>query len=109
MNSPTPLPLTSGLNKQEIGGGSLAAVPPDRYPDHADSGQDRFLIIRWQDDRNGRWSKEHLISLGSTGQERMDRMIAPMGTYRARQFEFVLPASCVCMICSVEDDTEVIE
>lgn len=104
MNKPTPLPTTSGVNKQEIGGGSLAEIPPDRYPDHAATDTARYLIVRWQDDRAGKWSKEKLISLGTTGQERMDRSLQPMGMYRSRQFEFIFSEPCLFVLCAAEDD-----
>ena len=85
MNAPTPLtPIT--LPNDELGG-SGALI--DRYADHDDGQSQRYMTLRFQDDRSGRWSKQKQISLGKIGESDFMRELQPMGTYRTRQYEFV--------------------
>lgn len=107
LNSPTPLPAGYGVLKQEQGGGSPQAIPDDRYSDYETSSTDRPLILQWQDDKNGRWSKEHEVSLGTLGNTNMTRMLAPMGVYRSRQYRFILNFKVKFVLCGIEEDSYV--
>lgn len=92
MTDPTPLPdMTEGV-----------------YPDAGTPGDEKWLQLRWQDNRSEKWSKTKMVSLGKQGETMLIRRIVPMGHYRSRQFEFVSTDSAVVVISAVEDDNGVL-
>ena len=76
------------------------AAPTPMGEDTAALTEDRFMSLRWFDDRE-RWSKERMIDLGQTGDMFPTIRFHRLGTYRTRQWEVVLPANvaqCVVMM-----------
>lgn len=104
--TPTPLPTTAGQNTLEIGG---AYTGPDRYTDHAETGEDRLLMVRWQDNKTGKWSKTWELPLGPTGSTYVTRWRCPMGIYRARQYEFTLADAVGFVLVEIEEELEVLK
>jgi hypothetical protein len=109
LSAPTPLPLTSGVESTELGGFSLAAPPPDRYSDHVAATTDRSLVLQWQDNKDGKWSKEWWINLGTQGQLNMIRQRHGVGMYRSRQFKLVFDAAVLWELSAIEDDLVVLK
>jgi len=101
MNAPVPLVLVA-VERPEIGGDTNRTLV-DRFSDHADTVTDRYVQVRWMNDRSGRWSKTKSISLGKTGQTIIDRAIAPMGIYVSRQYEVVLSDPVKFILCGMEE------
>ena len=85
LETPTPMPDTS------------------TWPDSAESDLEKILTIRWQDNREGHWSKLKQISLGKQGQSSLLRKLCPMGVYKSRQFELVMSDNAPFTISSIED------
>ena len=107
-SAPIPLPDSSSQSNREMGGWSMGQ-PPDRFSDHALPTAERLLILRWQDNRNGKWSKEHQVSLKTTGDTHLVWWKKTMGQYRSRQFEFILSDPTLFVLLSAEEVLEVLE
>lgn len=99
MDAPIPLVPVNKINPEEGGSGTLV----DRYSDHDDGSSTRYMVVRFQDDRSGRWSKDKLISIGKEGEGVVPRDLCPMGTYKTRQYEFVFDANCKFGLYDVEE------
>jgi hypothetical protein len=99
MNAPTPLVLANN-QRPEIGGDTGRTLV-DRFTDHAAPTTDRFLQVRWMNDKSGNWSNVKKINLGQTGATSLDRQLAPMGQYVSRQYEFVLDAPVKFVLAAV--------
>jgi hypothetical protein len=77
---------------------------PDPVPfDRVAPDQPRALILRWRNE-DGRWSKEHVIDLGKTGNTNCVQMLEGMGRYQARQYEIVHVDRVPCIIAALEED-----
>ena len=99
MNAPTPL-ILDGIRHVELGGsGDLVS----RYSDHDADGTEHFLLLSWEDDHKGRWSKEKQITLGKTGDADQFRWWGPMGRYRTRQYQLVLECAGQVGVFGLED------
>lgn len=106
LNSPTPLPTTSGIARTEIGGWALAGYPPDRYSDHLGVDVVRYCILQWVDNKEKK-SKEVMVSLGKTGNASFIRIRNGMGQYRSRQFIIKFTDACLFELTTMEDDFKV--
>lgn len=78
------------------------------YPDYTGQSDTKIMLLRWQDNRSEKWSKAKPISLGKIGESFSVRRLSPMGTYRSRQFEFVISDPVIMLIGSIEDDNGVL-
>ena len=105
--TPTPMPDPQTGNPADWpvddGNGGTIATPDLNYPDAGLPWVEKWLLVRWQDNRSERWSKQKMISLGKQGETNLIRKLQPMGTYRSRQFEFVLTDAVAAVISSIED------
>lgn len=79
------------------------------YPDKSTGVDTPNLLVRWQDNRLGKWSKLKFVSLGKTGEASLTRRIGPMGVYRSRQFELVVTDSVIFTLSAIEDRNGVLE
>lgn len=88
------------------GEGSGERINPEFSSDKAPDTENRYLAIRWQDNRSSAWSKEHLVSLGKIGPAITTIKIASLGIYKSRQWEIILQAAFPLVIVTVEEEAE---
>lgn len=99
------------------GGGSTGGGGPDgigspfgtpesvRKVDQLGETSPRGLIIRWRNDA-GKWSKEHVIDLGTIGQTNLFKQICPMGDYVTRQWEIIHIDAIPFAVVYLEEEVE---
>ena len=67
----------------------------------------RGLILRWRDE-DGKWSKEHYIDLGLTGETELWRHMHILGKFRVRQWEIIhvdrIPTTVVYLEMDVHEE-----
>ena len=97
----------TGIPK-EIGGGDGTGprIEPRYAADKADDASERFMIVRWNDDRSGNWGMEHVVSLGNIGPEPMTVYLARLGAYRSRQWELIAQSAMPLVIVFAEEEAE---
>lgn len=92
------------------GGGGTVGSPfgtPEsvRKVDQLGETSPRGLIIRWRNDA-GKWSKEHVIDLGTIGQTNLFKQICPMGEYVTRQWEIIHIDAIPFAVVYLEEEVE---
>lgn len=99
------------------GGGSTGGGGPDgigspfgtpesvKKVDQIGETSPRGLIIRWRNDA-GKWSKEHVIDLGTIGQTNLFKQICPMGDYVTRQWEIIHIDAIPFAVVYLEEEVE---
>lgn len=81
-------PLVDATIRHVEAGGTGMQV--DRFSDTDDDAVVHYMLLSWEDDHHGRWSKEKTISMGAVGDEDQVRLLSPMGRYRTRQYQIVI-------------------
>ena len=75
-----------------------------------DSGSVPKMVVRWRND-NGLWGQDHEVSLGAQGDSTFYGTLGhgrSLGTYRARQWEFVHTDDSSFILVEAEEDFEVL-
>ena len=85
---------------------SSLETPTPMGDDTAGNTEERFMSLRWQDDRE-RWSKERLVDLGTTGNTFPTIRFHRLGMYRTRQWEIVCSSPVLQCVVVMEEDAEV--
>lgn len=98
----------SGLPVRKGGNDNIDCVNPRYASDKEPDMTERYLVIRWQDDRRNAWSKEHTIQLGRLGQVPMTLKVPALGMYRSRQWELIAQSAVPFVIVSVEEEAELL-
>ena len=75
----------------------------------AGSADTPYVMMRFRDDGSSIWSNEYWISLGLVGAtEWLGWLMQPLGTYRSRQWEFVVSDAVPFTLISVEEDVDIL-
>jgi hypothetical protein len=99
----------AGIPKEKGGGdGTGPRIEPRYAADKSTDAAERFMIVRWNDDRSEAWSKEHIVSLGSIGPEPMSVHLARLGMYRSRQWELIAQSAMPLVIVFAEEEAELL-
>lgn len=97
-------------NAPESGGG--IGIGPRIWdqlgPDKAGDFDERYMAIRWRDDRSTQWSNEIAVDLGKIGIKPMTVEFKRLGVYRARQWEFVAQSAVPLIIVVAEEEAELL-
>jgi len=64
------------------------------------------MLVRWNDNGSGIWSNYREVPLGFTGDGEFYYSLFQLGSYRARQYEFVVTDNVPFSIVEVEEDVE---
>jgi hypothetical protein len=104
MNAPTPLVVVNEIAPEDGGQGPLV----DHYSDTSRD-EPAVLELRFQNNRDGRWSKIKTISLGAIGESDIIREISPMGTYITRQYELVFSGTVAFGLFALQEEVKALE
>ena len=67
-----------------------------------------YLMIKWRDNGNPYWNNERIISLGQTGDYEFETSLNRLGSYKSRQWEFVLSDNTPLVLVDAEETIEVL-
>lgn len=103
-----PTPLTASVDKVGGIGGGFNKNNFPKFGDYINEALPRFLQLRWENNREGKWSNPNLISLGKLGELTVTREIRNLGTYRTRMYEIVCDGPFVYTVCEIEEVNEIL-
>jgi hypothetical protein len=64
------------------------------------------VLIRWRDDGRPEWSTFVELPVGSESEQTQFQELTRMGTYRSRQYEFVMTDNADLALCGISEDVE---
>jgi hypothetical protein len=66
------------------------------------------ILLRWRNDGRSEWSPHESLAVGSELAETQFVELTQMGSYRSRQYEFVMTANADMALCGVMEEVEVL-
>jgi hypothetical protein len=70
------------------------------------SGNEPVMMVRYRDDGNAEWSNPRTVSLGKQGVREFVRDLRQMGTFRTRQFSFIITDDAQLALVGIEIDAD---
>lgn len=70
-------------------------------------GTDPSLIIKWRNGGSSTWNNERYVNLKQTGNYEFETALTRLGSYRSRQWEFVLPDNTPLVLVEAEETIDV--
>jgi hypothetical protein len=67
-----------------------------------------YVMVKWRDNGDVRWSNEHWLSLGKVGETEFITTMKRLGVYRSRQYEFAVTDNVPLILIDAEADVDVL-